>query len=97
MSELVYLRPQKKPTISALIKEKVRSIQRFHDTHKVFVFSWYKTKKAKKNQDIRDNSLRTAYPFISEGKGFTSSLAPLEIRRASLLQTVNWGKLAVLR
>ena len=73
------LEKQKKRTISSLIEDEVRSLQRFHDSHKVSVFTWDKAKKAQKKQDIMDNLLRTAYPFISEGKSFTSSLAPLEI------------------
>ena len=43
------------------------------------MLTWNKAEKAKKKQDITDSLLRTAYPFISEGKGLTSSLASLEL------------------
>ena len=54
-------------------------MQAFHDSYKVPMLTWNKAEKAKEKQDITDSLLRTAYPFISEGKGLTSSLAPLEL------------------
>ena len=70
---------QKKRTISSLIEDEVRRVQRFHASYKVPILTWNKAEKAKKKQDIMDSLLRTAYPFISEGKGLTSSLASLEL------------------
>ena len=70
---------QKKRKISSLIEDEVRSLQRFHNSYKVSVLTWNKAEKAKKKQDITDSLLQTAYPFISEGKGLTSSLASLEL------------------
>ena len=37
-----------------------------------------KAEKAKRH-DLLDSLLRSAYPFISEGRGLTLSLAPLEL------------------
>ena len=70
---------QKKRTISSLVEDEVRSLQRFHDSFKVPMLTWNKAEKAKAKQDITDSLLRTAYPFISEGKGLTSSLTSLEL------------------
>ena len=69
----------KKRTLSSLIEDEVNSMQSFHDSHSVSMFTWNKAEKIKKKQDIMDTLLRTAYPFISEGKGLTSSLTSLEL------------------
>ena len=70
---------QKKETISSLIEEEVRSLQSFHDSYKVPMLTRNKAEKAKKKQDITDTLLRTAYCFLSEGKGLTSSQTPLKL------------------
>jgi hypothetical protein len=70
---------QKKRTISSLIEDEVRSLQSFHNSYKVPMLTWKKAEKAKKKQDLTDTLLRSAYSFISEGKGLTSSQAPLEL------------------
>ena len=70
---------QKKRTISSLIEDEVCSMQRFNDSYKVPMLTLNKAKKAKTKQDIMDTLLRTAYPFISEGKGLTSSQASLDL------------------
>ena len=70
---------KKKRTIASLIEDEVTSMQRFHDSHTFSMFTRNKAEKAKKKQDIMDQLLKPAYPFISEGRGLTSTLAQLEI------------------
>ena len=70
---------KKKRTIASLIEDEVTSMQRFHDSHNISMFTRNKAEKAKKKQDILDQLLKPAYPFISEGRGLTSPLAKLEI------------------
>ena len=72
------LNKEKKRTISSLVEDEVSDMQRFHDSNSVSMFTLKKAEKAKKKQDIMDSLLRSAYPFISEGKGLTSTLATLE-------------------
>merc|ERR1712107_776789 len=43
------------------------------------MFTRNKSEKAKKKQDIMDQLLKPAYPFISEGRGFTSALTRLAL------------------
>ena len=73
------LNKEKKRTISSLVEDEVSDMQRFHDSNSVSMFTLKKAEKAKKKQDIMDSLLRSAYPFISEGRGLTSTLAPLEL------------------
>ena len=70
---------KKKRTIASLIEDEVTSMQRFHDSHTVSMFTRNKAEKAKKKQDIMDQLLKPAYPFISEGRGLTNTLAQLEM------------------
>ena len=70
---------QKKKTISLLIEDEISSLQKFHDSYSGSVFTLNKAEKAKKRQDILDGLLRTSYPFISEGRGFTNALGPVRL------------------
>ena len=70
---------QKKRTISFLIEDEVSSMQKFHDSYSSSMFTLNKAEKAKKKQDILDGLLRTSYPFISEGRGFTNALGPVKL------------------
>ena len=70
---------KKKRTIASLVEDEVTSMQRFHDSHTVSMFTRNKAEKAKKKQDIMDQLLKPAYPFISEGRGLTNTLAQLEM------------------
>ena len=70
---------QKKRTISLLIKDEISSMQTFHDSYKISRFTWNKAEGAKKVHDILDSLLRTSYPFISEGRGFTNVLGPVQM------------------
>ena len=54
-------------------------MQAFFDSHTMSMLTFNKAEKAKKRQDLMDGLLRSAYPFISEGRALTSSLAPLEL------------------
>ena len=73
------LEEQKKKTISLLIEDEISSLQKFHDSYSDSVFTLNKAEKAKKRQDILDGLLRTSYPFISEGRGFTNALSPIKL------------------
>ena len=68
-----------KRTIASLIEDEVTSMQRFHDSHNISMFTRNKREKIKKKQDIMDKLLKSAYPFISEGRGLTSTLAQIEM------------------
>ena len=70
---------QKKRTISLLIEDEISSLQKFHDSYKVSMFTWDKAGEAQKRQDILDGLLRTSYPFLSEGRGLTDPLAPVKL------------------
>ena len=70
---------RKKRTIASLIEIEVTSLQRFHDSHTISMFTMNKAEKAKQKQDLIDGLLRSAYPFISEGKALTNSSAKLEL------------------
>ena len=70
---------QKKRTISLLVEDEISSLQKFHDSYSSSVFTLNKAEKAKKRQDILDGLLRTSYPFISEGRGFTNALGPVKL------------------
>ena len=70
---------RKKRTIASLIEDEVTSMQRFHDSHNISMFTRNKREKIKKKQDIMDKLLKSAYPFISEGRGLTSALVQLEM------------------
>ena len=54
-------------------------MQRIHDSHSISTFAFNKAEKAKRAQDIMDHLLRSAYPFISEGRRLTTSLAQLVV------------------
>ena len=54
-------------------------MQAFFDSHTMSMLTFNKAEKAEKRQDLMDGLLRSAYPFISEGRGLTSSLTPLEL------------------
>ena len=41
--------------------------------------TWNKTLKAQERQDVLDTLLRTLYPLISEGRGLTTTFAPVEM------------------
>ena len=70
---------QKKKTISLLVEDEISSLQKFHDSYSDSVFTLNKAEKAKTRQDIVDGLLRTSYPFISEGRGFTNALSPIKL------------------
>ena len=70
---------QKKKTISLLVEDEISSLQKFHDSYSGSMFTLNKAEKAKKRQDILDSLLRTSYPFISEGRGFTDALGPVKL------------------
>ena len=69
----------KKETIRKLIEIDVTAIQSYHDSKRISSFTWNKALKVKVKRDILDSLLQTAYPYISEGRGLTSVLAPLEV------------------
>ena len=71
------LKKETKRTIGSLVEDEIRIVQQFHESQSLSMFTLNKAEKVKKKQDIMDNLLKTSYPFISEGKGFTSALAPL--------------------
>jgi len=68
-----------KLTISSLIENEVNSMQRFCDSYTIPMLTINKEEKAKKRQDLMDTLLRPVYPFISEGKDLTNSLARFEL------------------
>ena len=76
---------QKKRNISLLVEDEISSLQKFHDSYSGSVFTLKKAEKAKKRQDILDGLLRTSYPFISEGRGFTNALGPVKLSIKLLL------------
>ena len=70
----------KKETIRKLIEIDVTAIQSYHDSKRISSWTtWNKALKVKVKRDILDSLLQTAYPYISEGRGLTSVLAPLEV------------------
>ena len=71
-----HLDNKKKKVISKLIEDDVREVQSFYNSHESSKLGWNKAEKAKKKQDILDSLLQASYPFISEGRGLTSALAP---------------------
>ena len=70
---------QRKRTIKLLIEDEINSMQKFHDSYRSSRFTLKKAEKAKKVQDILDILLRLSYPFISEGRGFTNVLGPVQM------------------
>ena len=74
-----HLEKAKKKTIGELIEKEVREVQTFYESHTI---SWYKLNKttlAKEKQDMLDSLLRASYPYISEGRGFTNALGPVNL------------------
>ena len=66
---------QKKRLLGQLVEADVQQAKSFHLSQKD---SWFSTNKAQERQDILDKLLRTSYPLISEGRGLTSSFAPIK-------------------
>ena len=56
-----------------------RGRSQWNDSNTMSMLTFNKAEKVKKTQDLMDGLLRSAYPFISEGRGLTSSLTPLEL------------------
>ena len=75
---------QKKRTISLLIEDEIKSMQNFHKSYSISMLTLNKAEEEKKVQDILDNLLRLSYPFISEGRGLTNPLAPVDSVRLAL-------------
>ena len=73
------LTKEKKQTIGNLIEDEVNGMQAFFDSYTTSILTFNKAEKAKKRQHLMDGLLRSAYPFISEGRALTSSLAPLAL------------------
>ena len=69
---------QKKRMIGQLVEADVQQAKSFHLSQKDSWFSTNKEQKAQERQDILDKLLRTCYPLISEGRGLTSSFAPMK-------------------
>ena len=67
----------KKETIRKLTEIDVTAVQNFHDAQSISRFTWNKAEKVQQKQDLLDSLLKTAYPFISEGRSLTSTLAML--------------------
>ena len=69
----------KKEPISLLTQRDINEIQSFHDSQSTSWYSMNKAEKKKRRQDTLDFLLQTAYPFISEGRGLTNTLDPVEL------------------
>ena len=69
----------KKGKIGRLTEQDIMAIQSFHDSQSTSWYSKNKAEKKKQRQDTLDSLLQTAYPFISEGRGLTNTLDPLEL------------------
>jgi len=69
----------KKEKISHLIEKDIMAVQSFHDSQSTSWYSLNKAEKKKQRQDTLDRLLQTVNPFISEGRGLTSTLEPLEL------------------
>merc|ERR1719336_3412389 len=64
--------------IGQLVEADVQQAKSFHLSQKDPWLSINKEQKAQERQDILDKLLRTSYPLISEGRGLTSSFAPIK-------------------
>ena len=69
----------KKRSIVKLIENDVSAVQSFHDSDVNPWYTWNKAERSQQKQDLLDRLLQTTYPFISEGRGLTSCLAPLQM------------------
>ena len=56
-----------------------RDVQNFYNSHSISIFALNRSGKAEEKQNILDGLLRTTYPFISEGRGLTNPMAPVEM------------------
>ena len=72
------LADQKKRMIGQLVETDVQQAKSFHLSQKDSWLSINKEQKAQERQDVLDKLLRTSYPLISEGRGLTSSFAPIK-------------------
>ena len=73
------LTKEKKQTIGNLIEDEINGMQTFFDSNTMSMLTFNKEEKAKKRQDLMDGLLRSAYPFISEGRGLTNSNTQLQL------------------
>ena len=70
---------EKKRIISSLIEADIKDVQTFYKSKSISMFTLNKAEKEKKKQDMLDTLLRASYPYISEGRGFTSELAVVSL------------------
>ena len=74
---------KKKKMLSKLIGDDVRDVQIFSTPTNP---QCSHGRRLRKKQDILDSLLRASYPFISEGRGLTSALAPIGFSYEIMLQ-----------
>ena len=79
ITPFILLDKNKKRTISAMIELDVKQVQSFYNSHSISIFALNRSGKAEEKQNILDGLLRTTYPFISEGRGLTSPMAPVQM------------------
>ena len=73
MIPFCHLGKDQKIVISSLIEADLKAIQEFFDTHNISRLTWLnRAKNKKKKQDLLDSLLSACYPYISEGRGFTT-------------------------
>ena len=70
---------RKKKMISELVEADIENAKSFQRKHQNGWLTWNKSLKAQERQDVLDTLLRTLYPLISEGKGLTTTFAPVEM------------------
>ena len=70
---------QKKKMISRLAEADIDNAKAFHRKENDGWLTWNSEQKAQERQDVLDTLLRTCYPLISEGRGLTTTIAPVKI------------------